>query len=63
MDVFPIADGCCNVMKATTSKFEEESLYIFSEYSHVCHTGLGLLPFSLLIASLKSIFNSDTKIN
>lgn len=62
MDVFPIADGCCNAMKATTSKFEEESLYIFSEYSHVCHTGLGL-PFSLLIASLKSTFNLDTKIN
>lgn len=57
--LFSIADGCCcNMIKATTSKFEEESLHIFSEYSHVCHTRLRF-PLSLLIASLKSTFKSD----
>lgn len=40
MDAFSVADGCCSMIKATTSKFKEESLHIFSEYSHVCHTRL-----------------------
>lgn len=46
LDVFPKADGCCsNMIKPITSKFEEESLHIFSEYSHVCHKRLQF-PFS-----------------